>query len=421
MAKVLVISNDGMADGYGRISMSTNIGLVKRGYQVLVASLTYDGLLPAQFDGQPLPYHVASLQGKEWVSASVAVINAFQPDVVVCTQDMPYLQAIRNAPLDWSKFAFVGITPVDGAPLYAPWIETAKQADAMLTISQFGVDAYRKAGVTVGLCRPGVNLDKFYRMTDEQRADIRKRLGIEQDAFVLGTAAQNQGRKSIPAMIDGFNRFALDKPTARYILDMEDVSPAGWDIPSLCKQFGWDRSKLIFRADAVRLGVTDLRERYNAMDAHAVISHREGWGLPLTEAQACGVVSMAMDYCSGAEICGNGNGVLIKPVDYTSVSTWGGALDYHPDVQDFADKLQWLHDNPDERRAIARRGMEESRKHTWDAATDAVQGAIEQALSKRRKSVPIVAQIQPTIAPVTAAPQSQPDGVAPIELVEKVV
>lgn len=144
------------------------------------------------------------------------------------------------------------------------------------------------------------------------------------------------------------------------------------------------------------MGVTELRDRYNAMDAHVVLAHREGFGLPLVEAQACGVVSIAMDYCSGTEICGNGNGVLIEPLPFTTVSTWGGALDMHPNVHQYTEKLQWLYDNPDERKAIAKRGLEAARKHTWIDAVDNVINRMEQQLEKRRALPP------PMQAPIAA-------------------
>ncbi len=407
MTKIFSVSNHGVPDGYGRIVDETFTRLWRRQYDIFAASLSYDGLLPATYSGRQLPYHVAALAGKpNWVEAVMQLINVIQPDVIVVTQDAPYAQALRFAPIDWSKYGFIVITPVDGAPIYPQWVDVIKQADAALTISEFGVDAYRKQGVEVGLCRPAANLDSFFRLNDDQRKTLRERAGIAPDAFVLGTAAQNQGRKDIPAMMQGFFEFAKDKPTARYIMDMDKVSPAGWDLPALCQQFGWDASKILFREDFHRMGIFELRERYNLMDAHAVLSHREGWGLPLVEAQACGVVSMAMDYCSGTEICGNGKGVLVKPVDYTSVSTWGGALDYHPDVKHFTEQLQWLYKNPEERAAMAKRGQEWARSFTWDMAADSVQAAIEKVVAKRKG----VVQAAPAPVVLPSVPQARPDG-----------
>ena len=153
MTKLLVISDDGISSGYGRISMEVNTSLVKRGMNVMAASLYYDGLLPPSLDGQPLPYWVGSLAGKDWVQAAMGVINAFQPDIIHVVQDAPYAEQIRNAPIDWSRYDFMVTTPVDGAPVHPNWVNLLKKADGVLSISQFGVDTHRAAGIVSELCR----------------------------------------------------------------------------------------------------------------------------------------------------------------------------------------------------------------------------------------------------------------------------
>ena len=413
MSKLLLCSNSGIPDGFGRIADEIGIRLAKRGVQILGASYTYDGLLPAMHEGTPLPYHVAGLSGKDANSVIMQLINVFQPDAVLCIQDFPYLEGVRYAPVDWSKHAFIGITPVDGTPIYSRWIDLAKIADALLTISQFGVEAFRQQGVTVGLCRPGVDGNVFYPTTMPEKAELRAKLGLPKGAFVLGTAAMNQGRKAISTMIECFFEFAKDKPHARYLLDMDKASAAGWEVSGmLCKPNGWDESKLLFREDCLRAGLFHLRQRYAVMDAHAVLAHREGYGLPLVEAQACGVVSIAMDYSSGREICGDGKGVLVKPIDYFEYGTWGGARDFFPDKKDFVAQLQRLHDHPAERASIAQKGMEWARSAPWDAAADAVHATLERVLLMRLLQSPAATV---TMAPAPSAPAASPDGVAKVD------
>lgn len=395
MTKLLVISDDGISSGYGRISMEVNTRLVKRGLNVMAASLYYDGLLPPNLDGQALPYWVGSLVGKDWVQAAISLINAYQPDIVHVVQDAPYAEAIRNAPVDWSRYAFMVTTPVDGAPIHPNWVNMLKGAQGVLSISQFGVETHKASGIQSELCRPGVDANIFFQLPDDQQITLRARVGIASDAFVVGCMAQNQGRKDIPDMLRAFFAFASDKPTSRLVLDMDAVSPAGWDIGAVCQQQGWDASKLLFRADIQRAGVVTLRERYNLLDCHMVISHREGYGLPLVEAQACGVVSIALDWCSGTEICGDGKGILIAPIEYDSIGTWGGAVDKYPNTPQLTAELQKLYDNPDEKRAIAKRGMNWARQQSWDLAADSVVKVIERVMSKR---------VQPTTTPPTIAP-----------------
>lgn len=412
MIKILVVSDDGVSSGYGRISSELNRNLAKRGYHIMAASLGYDGLLPAVYDGEPLPYHVASLQGKQnWPDLVVAVAGAYQPDVIWVIQDAPYSGIVRNAPIDWSRIAFVMTAPIDGAPIHPAWVETAKQADGMTTISEFGVQAWKEAGVQAALTRPGINPNKFYKIPDHGRVAIRKALGIAEDAFVLGMMAQNQGRKDITGTLKAFFDFAQDKPTARILLDMDEVSPAGWDIPSLCKQFGWDVNKVIFRSDAIKRNVPELRDRYSILDAHSVLAFREGFGLPVIEAMACGVVSIAQDWCAGTEVLQDGRGILIPPIDYFMPSTWGGALDKLPDLKVMTEKLQWLYDHPEERAAMARRGMEWARRQTWDIAVDNAAEVITKAVAKKQVAT-YTTLPQPAIIKPVEPIQVSPDGIS---------
>lgn len=417
MTKLLIVSDDGIASGYGRISTETNRRLLQRGYQIMAASIYYDGLLPPALEGQPIPYWVAALAGKDWVQSVINLINAYQPDIIHVIQDAPYAEQLRNAPIDWSKYHLMITTPVDGAPVFPNWVNLLKKADGVLSISQFGVDTHKAAGIASELCRPGVDSNVFFALNEAERAALRQKAGIEDGAFVVGSMCMNQGRKDIPDMLRAFFGFASDKPNARYILDMDAVSPAGWDIPVTCQQYGWDASKLIFRANLLQRGVLTMRERYNLLDAHMVISHREGYGLPLVEAQACGVVSIALDWCSGTEICGEGKGVLIKPLDYDSIGTWGGALDKFPSVSQLTAVLQMLYDEPDTRKSIARKGMAWARQQTWDLATDAVQKVIERVMAKRNPP-----PTEPMTLPLPIAPMlNTVDGLKPevVPLVEK--
>lgn len=382
---IFILSDCGVPSGYGRIADEIGVRMHKHGYEIHAASLQYDGLLPPRTHHGPLPYWVGSLAGHaDWVAKTRAMIEALRPDVVLSIQDFPYHQHLYYSGLDWSQYGRVLITPVDGVPIFPRWLETLALADEALTISRFGQKAFASAGHEVGLSIPGVDMSDMYRMREDERAELRKRAGIPEDAFVVGTMATNQGRKCISLMLQAFFEFAKDKPKARYVLDMAQVSPVGWDIPQLCQSYNWDESKLVYKETLLQRGMFELRERYNLLDAHMVISHREGYGLPLVEAMACGVVSMALDYCSGPEIVA-GRGCLVKATDYRVPGTWGNAEERYPDMEDFVSQLQKLYSDVPYRAQMAEAGMAWARTQTWDAAADPVIAAIERVLKKRKE------------------------------------
>jgi glycosyltransferase involved in cell wall biosynthesis len=390
--KILIYGDSPVPTGFGRIDGAIGRYLVAHGYQVVGQSLQFDGLLP-----HALPYWIGSLQGKDvgqgyfgFARVVGQVAKAFQPDVIISVQDFPYHEALRVASaIDWSTCAHIVITPVDGVPINSQWVRVAKQFDALMTISEFGVEAFRQAGQRVTLCPPGVDTHEFRRLPDVERAALRERLRIPPTAFVVGVMAMNQGRKDFPRMVRGFAEAFRDAPDALLYLDCEKVSPGGWDIvESLVKPNRLDPARVLFREQAVGAGLQDLNARYNLLDLHMVIAHREGYGLPHAEAMATGIPSVTMDYCSGREIIGdNARGWLIPgtPDDY---GTWGGATDYNADVTALTAALRDAYDHPAERIARGARGLAwVTQERTWERACLALDGVLTEVLDKRREDL----------------------------------
>jgi glycosyltransferase involved in cell wall biosynthesis len=374
--RVLVFSDDGTITGYGRFSMEVNSRLHEQGIEIMAASMFHHGLLPARYDGKPLPYWVAPIGQDKWLQQYLQVLNYFQPDIVCIIKDLSYVELLTQAmtPYDIKR---VVVTGIDGKPIAPRWLAPLQSASAVATFSQFGIDALAEHDISATQIAPGIDQSHFQVMDSESRHQLRQGLGIEDDTFVLLTVAQNQHRKAIPQMLEGFFRFVETHPNSLFILNMLPETLNGWDIPALCDHFGWDISKLRFHNDIQDL---TMAERYNLANAHTVLSYREGWSLPLVEAMACGVLSIAMDWCSGTEICGDGKGLLVKPLDYFTVSNWGNALDYHPDVADFADKLAWLYDHPNEYQHIIDAGNQWAQTLTWETASQQLHHIFESVM-----------------------------------------
>lgn len=379
---------DGVAlSGFGRIANEVCRRLKRRGYSVQLASIQYTGH-PTELIKE-LDW-VWALGGRDIWNEITGIVNYTQPDILISCQDFPYhVNLFHGCRIDFSKLKWIGITPVDGVPIDPGWLKIIEQTDGFMTISEFGVEAFRQEGKRVDLCHPAADANEFYPLDDVERAKMREIAGYKPDDYVVGVVAMNQGRKAIPPMIEAFYEFAKDKPNAKLYLDMDDISPAGWHIPNLLKQMKWsedEQKRIKYKKDMfTHPELLPLVNRYALMDAHMVISHREGFGLPLMEAQACRIPVLALDYCSGTEICGDGRGLLVKTLPYREYGTWGGAKDCYPDTVDLIVKLNQLYNNPAEAKAIAERGYQWARSYSWDTTTDEVERVIQAALAKDRK------------------------------------
>lgn len=375
--------------GFGRIGTEICRRLRQRGYELQAAALNYSGW------PHDLPFHVWPLAGQDAWGTLVNISTGFQPDLLISCQDFPYHQTIWQAcRLDFSKLKWIWITPIDGTPVHPDWAKLTDWADGAMVISRFGVEALRQAGRRVALCHPGVDTGEFYPTEPAERAELRKKAGWAAEDYVVGVMCMNQGRKAIAPMIEAFGEFGRDKPEAKLLLDMDKVSPAGWDIPNLLKQLGWseaEQGRVKYREDLFKADMeafAPLRNRYGTLDLHMVISHREGFGLPLLESMACRVPTMALDWCSGTEICGEGRGYLVRRLDYMEHGSWGGARDAFPDMGDFVAQLNRAHAKREEAAAIAAAGLEWAVRQSWDVATDQVEAVVQAALKRDRKVKP---------------------------------
>jgi glycosyltransferase involved in cell wall biosynthesis len=346
-----------------------------------------------QYSGWPhdFTFHVWPLANQDLWNGLTAIVNSTQPDMLIVTQDFPYAKTVWDAcRIDFSKVKWAFITPIDGTPIDSRWLDLCQWADGAMTISRFGVEAFRQGGYKAGLCHPGIDPNEFYPADKAERDALRGKVGYTPDDFIVGVMAMNQGRKAIPPMIQAFFEFAKDKPNVRLYLDMDKASPAGWDIPELLKQMGVpaeQHGRVKYREDMFKASpeMLPLRNRYALLDAHMVISHREGFGLPLLESMACQVPTIALDWCSGTEICGDGRGYLVKRLDYMEYCTWGGARDAFPDLKSLQNALETIYAYPEAAAGIAATGYEWAHRQTWDAATDAVEAMIHNAFAHERK------------------------------------
>ena len=334
-----------------------------------------------------LPYPVWGLGGADIWNRLWGAMAQEKPDVVVVCQDFPYAQtAFHGGPIDWSQTKFIIVTPVDGVPIHPQWLDMVDLADETMVISRFGVEALRMAGKQVDLLHPGVDTSEFYPAVDaDEIKSIRETIGIAPDAFVIGSFMMNQGRKMVSATLAMFKEFAVDKPEAVLYLDMDKVSPAGWDIPTLISQLDMEEYTILYREDAFKAGILGLRERYIICDVTSQLAHREGFGLPNLESMACKVPPMVIDWCSGTEISAEGRAVRIRRLDYMEHGTWGGAKDAFPDMKDWLKKVNALYRSPGKRKTFSEKGHEWAIQQTWDVATDQFESVLSRALESQSK------------------------------------
>jgi len=143
---------------------------------------------------------------------------------------------------------------------------------------------------------------------EAERIGIRARLGLPDDAFVVGTVGTMRPVKNHRGLIEAFARCAGRQPRLHLLLigDGPERPRIEADVARLRLA---DRVRLLGRQDAAT-------EWLGAMDLFVLPSHREGTSLALLEASWRGLPVVATDTGGNAEVVEAGvGGTLVPPGD----------------------------------------------------------------------------------------------------------
>ncbi len=203
--------------------------------------------------------------------------------------------------------------PVDHEPLpqiVRPFF--AETGATPIAMSRFGQRMFEAAGFQAHYVPHGVDTQVY--QPRGQRDDVRESLGIPADAFVVGMVAMNKGqappRKAFPQCFEAFARLARRQSDAVLYVHTDKFGVhQGINLVALAEAVGIPTGRLIF-APAFELEVGIPAETmsfiYSAFDVLLAASYGEGFGIPIIEAQACGVPVITTDWTSMPELTGAG-------------------------------------------------------------------------------------------------------------------
>ena len=265
------------------------------------------------------------------------VVNDEKPDVYLAVQDIWGVDfAIEKS---WfNKISSVIWTTLDSLPILQSAITNAPKIKNYWIWSNFATKAMHKLGYSHVKTLHGCLEDKdFYRLSDFERNQLRKKNNIPQDAFIIGFVFRNQLRKSVPNLLQGYALWKKQNPEIKntYLL-LHTHWGEGWNIHKLaqeigvnpqeilttyvckncgeyevktftgqdlnCKYCGAEKSQITTN---VGLGVTEtqLNEIYNFMDVYCHPFTSGGQEIPIQEAKLTELITLVTNYSCGEEMC----------------------------------------------------------------------------------------------------------------------
>lgn len=195
-----------------------------------------------------------------------------------------------------------------------------------IALSRFGEGEIKAAEFDPLYVPHGIHPAFLGDLPDREEARAEFDLG---DRFAIGINAANKDafRKGMGEQFYAFAQLHAKHPDTALLLHGLAHEQGAIDLWSLAKSLQIQDAILFPDPYAYRTGQIDISYLvawYTALDLYSGCSCAEGFGLPLVEAQACGVPVVVSDVSSMREMCGAGWAVRTEPFWNPAHNSWWG-------------------------------------------------------------------------------------------------
>jgi len=289
--------------GYGVVSKEICTRLIKEGHHVVIASRYevgaphFDGVIPV-FTG----------------------INSGLVQLVSQEEGFDYIVYVYNENQD-SSITFnnwVSCAAFDYEFLPQKIAEEIKKSKFQFCVSHHNQRELEKLGFKPSYCPWGVDTNLF-KPSVELRKKRREKMKWDDDTFIVGTVGMNltNDRKNHINLLKAFQKFSLAHLNVELYMHCSAFSPL--PLEQIAQSLGIsDRVSFIdqkvYHMNA--LLYSGMPEIYNGLDVLCIPSKGESFGLPLLEAQACGVPVITTDTTGGSELVKGGWLIPVDEDDY---------------------------------------------------------------------------------------------------------
>ncbi|MCH7944808.1 MAG: glycosyltransferase [Armatimonadetes bacterium] len=231
-------------------------------------------------------------------------IRYTQPDLLLSFHDLwPLAKTdipafIRGEHIPWAAWF-----PIDALPPSHDNMKVLTQVDYPITLANFAEEALKEHGFTTTVIPHGI--EKHFGFTANGRREFRRHLQVPQDAFLFGSVGRNAyfpGRKGFDRLMRAFTEMPED--CYLYIHATTNSEHGSVALPQIAEFYGI-QDRVMFADDyngVMGYSAVGMNSLYSALDCYVQPTLGEGFGIPVIEAQACGVVVIATDCTSMPEL-----------------------------------------------------------------------------------------------------------------------
>ena len=308
--RVLAVGHGAVASGFARVLDSLIRRLVPK-YEFHHFATNHQ---TEQVPGQWPIYGNADRFDPNGLDRLGELIRQIEPDIVFILSDLWFccvhaqrLRSMVNRP------PLIAYCPVDGILTRPELYSLVGAFDQIVAYTEFGKNQLKRIdGVTdIEVIPHGVDCDVFFPMQPNDlldRAQAKRRLFGDTAAeagFVVLNAAKNDARKRLDLTIEGFARFARNKPPDVKLYLHTGATVDGLDIREMVRRAGIADRLLStdgWVEDHPAVDDEYLNLLYNAADVGINTASGEGWGLISFEHAATGAPQIVPEHTACEEL-----------------------------------------------------------------------------------------------------------------------
>lgn len=291
--------------GYGIQTALFVPKIASLGHEIIISAPYSFGGNVLEWEGfQVLPC-VRDPAGNDIISANY---EFFEADLMITLSDVFGLMKCADA---LSQMNVAHWFPVDTNPLGEGDVTVLREGKGVpIAMSRFGEHVLQAEGAEPLYVPHGVDTQVFAPGDPSVYRDSIPEIGP--DTFVIGMCAMNRDpqRKGFAEQLLAFSRFHARHPDSVMTLHTVPVAPTpATNIHGLAARLGISNAVVFPESYMYDMGMINremMATWYNGLDVLSFCSYAEGFGLPLIEAQACGIPVITTDGASMSELCGAG-------------------------------------------------------------------------------------------------------------------